>query len=311
VTAPLLAVPCRTDEPALGSTLSHAQASWECAYPGEPLEVWVCLNGTAEGAAAVGDLERFARDVGRPLVRVDCDTCEEVPPPGDRPNVVALLTRRAGKAMAWNQLRARARAEVLLFVDADVAFAPETFGRLLSTLAAHPGAAIASPRTVCAPRPTAFERIMAAPYGVTFPNLSPQLYAARRLALPPAMPDDLIEPERWLELAVGAGRIVRAPGAEVAVRLPATLADFFRQRVRIEMGKVQIAHEYPGLAARGARQPGARAALGRLGAVDLGRLGAYLALRASARAVAEWRYRGGRLVGIWRQAASTKQWGRA
>src|SRR5439155_7185333 len=117
-------------------------------------------------------------------------------------------------------------------------------------LAVHPAAVLASAKTTCVARPGLFERIMAAPYGVDFPNLSAQLYAARVEALPAAMPEDLIEPERWLELVLGRERLVRVPGVLVAVRLPGTLADFWKQRVRIEMGKVQLAHAYPGLAAR-------------------------------------------------------------
>jgi hypothetical protein len=122
------------------------------------------------------------------------------------------------------------------------------------------------------------------------------------------MPEGLIEPERWLELVLGRERVVRVPAARVAVRLPGSLADFFRQRIRIEMGKVQIAREYPGLGARGAPQPRARAALASLGPAGLARLGAYLALRSVAHAIAWWRYRRGDTAAIWRQAASTKRW---
>jgi hypothetical protein len=122
------------------------------------------------------------------------------------------------------------------------------------------------------------------------------------------MPEDLIEPERWLELVVGRDRLVRIPAARVAVRLPGTLADFFRQRVRIEMGKVQLARAYPGLEARGVRQPRLRAALASLGPAALGRLAVYLALRSVAHAVAWWRWRRGRTADVWRQAATTKSW---
>src|SRR5207249_1181835 len=141
-----LAVPCRTDEPALARTLEAARAALEAAGQGWVVELLVCINGPAPAAsAALRAVEGFAR---------------------------------------------RAHA--------------------------------------------------------------PQLYAARLGALPAAMPEDLIEPERWLELMVGRDGLVRVPEARVAVRLPATLGDFCRQRVRIEMGKVQLAREYPDLAARSA-----------------------------------------------------------
>jgi hypothetical protein len=122
------------------------------------------------------------------------------------------------------------------------------------------------------------------------------------------MPEDLIEPEHWLELMVGADRIVRVPGVEVAVRLPGSLDDFFRQRIRIEMGKVQLARDYPGLTSRSLPQPGVRDALTSLGAAGAVRLAAYLTLRTTAHAIAWWRYRRGHTAGIWRQAASTKRW---
>src|SRR3989442_14887228 len=107
---------------------------------------------------------------------------------------------------------------------------------------------------------------------------------------------------------LGSDRIVRVPEARVAVRLPGTLADFFRQRIRIEMGKVQLAREYPGLATRGAPQPRTRAALASLDAGGLARLGVYLALRSVAHAAAWWRYRRAGIVGVWQQAATTKRW---
>jgi hypothetical protein len=306
-----LAIPCRTDEPSLAHTLAAAEASRRAAGPLiERFEVLVCVNGEGDGAGPRAAVVALARDARVPLVEVDAD--REEPPAGrslEAPLAVVLLrTRRTGKAIAWNLLRTRARGRVIIFLDADVSFAADAFGILLAELAADPTATIASAKTTCAPRPGVFEGIMAAPYGVDFPNLSPQLYGARPASLPAAMPEDLIEPERWLELVVGRARLRRAPTARVVVRLPATLADFFRQRVRIEMGKVQLTHEYPGLDARGVPQPRARAALASLGAAALARLAAYLALRTSAHAVAWWRYRRGRTAGIWRQAVTTKRW---
>src|SRR5437773_1024289 len=306
-----LAVPCRSDEPALGRTLAAALASWrhvpESATHG--LEVLVCLNG-ADARRPREALLAFARAAGVPLAEIDLERADGagLAPPASALTVAALVTRRAGKAIAWNALRRRAHGTLALFVDADVSFAPDAFALLLGALAASPHAALASAKTTCAPRAGLFEGIMAAPYGVDFPNLSPQLYAARVAALPPAMPEDLIEPERWLELVLGCNRIVRVPAARVAVRLPGTLPDFFRQRIRIEMGKVQLARQYPELAARGAPQPRARAALASLGPAGLARLAGYLGLRSAAHAVAWLRYRRGATAGIWRQAATTQEW---
>jgi hypothetical protein len=307
-----LAVPCRTDEPALGRTLAEAWASWQAGPAAvHALELLVCLNGEPGDGRALRDLRAFAAAHGVEAALIDLEaggTAAHLPV--DRGLVVAALCmRRAGKALAWNVLRGRARAPAMLFMDADVSLGPGAFGLLLDALADHPQAVLASARTTCAARPTWFEAVMAAPYAIDFPNLSPQLYAARTEVLPATMPDDLLEPERWLELTVGADRIVRPPGARVVVRLPATLRDFWRQRVRIEMAKVQLAAEHPHLAGRGAVQPGIAAVLRRLGPADLARLGIYLALRESAHAVAKRWYARGRSGDVWRQSGSTKRWG--
>jgi hypothetical protein len=305
-----LAVPCRTDEPAVARTLTEALASWRRTRSARTaaLEVLVCLNG-AGGDRTRAELAALAHAAGTELVVVDVDAREAVLPPRLGPLVVAaLVTRRAGKPIAWNVLRRAARGAVAIFADADVSFTADAFGLLLDTLDSHPGAVLASAKTTCAPRRGLFEAIMAAPYGVDFPNLSAQLYGARVAGLPAAMPEDLIEPERWLELVVGRERLVRVPEARVVVRLPGTLADFFRQRIRIEMGKVQLDRDYGELARRGASQPRGRAALASLPPADLARLGAYLGLRTAAHALAWWRWRRGETAGIWRQAATTKQW---
>lgn len=304
-----LAIPCRTDEPALGRTLEGA---WACAATaGVPAVTLVCLNGPGlDECPARRDLETLAATAGQAITDLDVDDAGAacVPVAAAPGSLVVARTRRAGKAIAWNVLRARIATEVAVFLDADVALGPDALGLLLRALAGAPAAVVASPKTVCAPRPTWFERVMAAPYGIDFPNLSGQLYAARTAGLPARMPEDLIEPERWLELALGRERVVREPAATVAVRLPGTLGDFYRQRIRIEMGKVQLEDDYAALLARGNPQPRLRAALRSLSMGDLARLGLYLALRESAHAIARRRYRRRRTAGVWIQAASTKEW---
>jgi hypothetical protein len=307
-----LAVPCRTDEPALGRTLAAARDSWRATSraPTSRLEALVCLNGDAPAAPALEQLRAFAGALGVLPREVDLDAApaRSPLPPGPAADVVALRTRRPGKAPAWNALRQHAHGATMLFMDADVRFATDAFELLLAALDADPAAVLASGKTVCDARPTLFEGVMAAPYGVDFPNLSPQLYAARIDGLPARMPDNLLDPEHWLELAIGATRIVREPRARVVVRLPATLRDFFRQRVRIEMAKVQLAAEHPHLLGRGTVQPGPAAVLRTLGPADLLRLGAYLALRRTAHIVARRRYWRGRMADPWPQAGSTKRW---
>jgi len=299
-----LAIPCRTDEPALGRTL---EAAWACAAEaGVPVTTLVCLNGAGpEECRAHRDLE--TRAGGRVLTR-DLDAGTPVVGTAEPGAVLLLRTVRAGKAIAWNWLRAHVATEVVVFLDADVALGPNAIALLLAALARDPAAVLASPRTTCAPRATLFEGIMAAPYGVDFPNLSGQLYAARVAGLPARMPEDLIEPERWLELEIGREHMVREPAAQVVVRLPGTLRDFYRQRIRIEMGKVQLERDYPGLTARGNRQPRLRATLASLSPGALLRLAAYLVLRESAHLVARRRYGRQPTAAAWIQARSTKEW---
>jgi hypothetical protein len=276
-----------------------------------PAFTFVCLKGPGlDDCPARRDLQALAVATGAPLfdVDVDHDAAGAAPSAVAPGATVVLRTRRAGKAIAWNVLRARLATEVSVFLDADVALGPDSIALLLHALDTAPSAVLASPKTVCAPRPTWFEAVMAAPYRIDFPNLSGQLYAARTAGLPARMPEDLIEPERWLELDVGRERVVREPAATVAVRLPGTLADFYRQRIRIEMGKVQLAQDYPGLLARGNPQPRLRAALDTLSVAGLARLALYLALRESAHAIARRRFRRRRTEGVWIQAASTKEW---
>jgi Glycosyl transferase family 2 len=288
-----VAIPCRTDEPALAATLANVWREWEALAAGRaaaPLDIVVCLNGP-DGAAgrAAGDVERFV--AGHPESAVHVLRCFS-----------------AGKARAWNALRQHATRPLTIFADADVEIAPGTILRLLEALAAAPDAVLATPRTRCAPRPGLFESVMAAPYAVPFPNLSGQLYAARTAALPPAMPECLLEPERWLELVVGPERVQHVAAASVIVRLPATVRDFVRQRVRIEMGKVQLRRDFPGLLERSAPQPGARRAWRSLGLGALARLGVYLALREACHVAAACRHRSVEQPSAWPQATSTKEW---
>jgi hypothetical protein len=302
-----LAIPCRTDEPALGRTLDEAWSN--AAEAGVAVTTLVCLNGASPGeCAAARAIAAAALRGGRALRTVDLDAAPRGGTDAAAGDVIVLATARSGKAVAWNLLRDRVATELVVFLDADVALGPGAIARLLAALTREPGAIVASPKTACAPRDTAFERIMAAPYGVDFPNLSGQLYAARTAGLPTRMPEDLIEPERWLELAVGREHVVRDPAARVIVRLPGTLRDFYRQRIRIEMGKVQIERAYPDLLPRGNPQPRLRAALRALPLAELVRLGVYLVLRESAHLVARRRYGRQSTQAAWVQATSTKEW---
>jgi hypothetical protein len=219
----------------------------------------------------------------------------------------ALLTPAAGKAHAWNLLRHACSGDPAVVCDADVTFSAGAFARLYVGLLAAPALALFSPKTDCRHDGSLLEHILAVPYRLDFPNLSGQLYAMRPDRVPAWMPEDLLEPERWLELEVGPERVGRDPAARVYVRLTATLADFFRQRVRIEMGKVQLRAAYPHLLRRSRPQPDI-AAVRALPLKERAALAVYVALRAVAHARAWWLYRSGRRAGIWVQPRTTKEW---
>ena len=153
-----VAIPCRTDEPALGRTLEAVRESWQHATESAThrLELLVCLNG-GEAPAPAAALRAFAWAGGAPLAELDVDRGAVPLPPLTAPlTAVALRTGGAGKPRAWTLLRRHARAPLALFLDADVSFTPNAFGLLLGALRAHPDATLASGKTTCAPRPGAF-----------------------------------------------------------------------------------------------------------------------------------------------------------
>jgi hypothetical protein len=309
-----VAIPCRADEPGLAAVVDAVLAN--CGAAGflerSRVELLVCVNGAgapSDSPPVLALRERCAAH-GIPLEEIRLDgggAPVPVPPPARALGARLFLGSAEGKARAWNVLRAAAAGDPVFVCDADVVFSPGAFARLWTALSADPEAVVCSPKTDCRHDGSLLERIVAAPYRLDFPNLSGQLYAMRPRAAPRRMPEDLIEPERWLELAIGPERVRRDPGARVYVRLTTTLRDFFRQRVRIEMGKIQLRRMYPALLARSRPQPGVRAAA-RLPAGDRVRLLSYLSLRGAAHVWAWWRYRVGGIEGIWPQARTTKVW---
>src|SRR5439155_16668619 len=76
-----LAVPCRTDEPALARTLEAARAALDAAGQGA-VELLVCINGPAPAAsAALRDVAGFARAVQAPFAAVAVDGAGPAPLP--------------------------------------------------------------------------------------------------------------------------------------------------------------------------------------------------------------------------------------
>jgi len=325
-----VAVPCRADEPSLGVVFGEILAQCEPSSLPMPrsLELLFCINGVGApaGITPLDDLRQLCAQHGIPLTEewvtaaphrsLAAEPIGRVPHSADAArsgaaarmtSARAILTATEGKAHAWNLLRRACSGDPVIVCDADVTFSPGAFRRLYDGLLASPTLALFSPKTDCRHDGSLLERILAVPYRLDFPNLSGQLYAMRPERAPDFMPEDLLEPERWLELEVGPEHVGRDPGARVYVRLTATMRDFFRQRIRIEMGKVQLHDAYSHLLGRSRPQPGG-AAVRTLALAERGALGAYLVLRSLAHARAWWRYHHGRRAGIWAQPATTKYW---
>jgi hypothetical protein len=306
-----VAIPCRADEPNLGPVVDEVLSNCRRAAFSEAstIELLVCINGVSPSGECVplSEVRERCAVLGIPLTEIPVDGA---PWPTAAPVQAPLsarvfLTAVDGKARAWNLLRGASAGDPVFMCDADVTFSPDAFDRLHSGLCSAADIALYSPKTACRHDGRLLERVLSVPYRADFPNLSGQLYAMRPASVPARMPEDLIEPERWLELEVGTERVGRDPEAKVYVRLTATLADFFRQRVRIEMGKIQLKRVYPHLLARSAPQPAA-SALKKLTHSERAALVVYLMLRAVAHGWAWWRYRRGRIQGIWLQPVTTK-----
>jgi hypothetical protein len=308
-----VAVPCRFDEPSLHVVFDQILAQCRQAPLAEvpSIELLFCINGIPPGDDCL-PLQALREG----CAAEDIPLSEEQVAPGGTPVPVArrpsrfaraLLTPTAGKAHAWNLLRHACSGNPAIVCDADVTFSAGAFARLHAGLLGAPELVLFSPKTDCRHDGSVLERILAVPYRLDFPNLSGQLYAMRPDRVPVCMPEDLLEPERWLELEVGPQRVGRDPTSRVYVRLTATLADFFRQRVRIEMGKVQLHAAYPHLMHRSRPQPDI-AAVRALPFGERAALAAYLTLRAAAHARAWWLYRSGRRAEVWVQPRTTKQW---
>jgi hypothetical protein len=309
-----VAIPCRADEPSLERVIEDIFTDhWHADPPGVGArELLVCINGigNAPDCRPLEAIRARCSAHAVPLEEVSVDE-NGWPQPVSNPHgrfARVFLTASEGKARAWNLLRQASSGDPVFVCDADVTFGPAAFTRLYAGLAAAPELVLFSPKTDCLHDGSLLERILAVPYRLDFPNLSGQFYVMHPDRVPRYMPEDLIEPERWLELEVGPELVGRDPEARVYVRLTSTLADFFRQRVRIEMGKIQLDRTYPELLTRSRPQPGPQA----LRQLDLGgRAGlvAYLGLRTVAHAWAWWRYERGLVHGVWRQPVTTKQFG--
>lgn len=208
------AVPCHSDEPAVGRTvadLSDDLAGFDAA------RIVVCVNGvgarTSPAAAALAEV----------------------------PGVEVRFLEQPSKAAAWNLLRQEA-ADVTVFSDADVRIAPGSVAALLDALEAHPDAVLASGAQRPAAPDSMAGRAASVPFKLRWQGVAGTLYAARTEWLP-EMPSDVILDDAWLWAAAsarGEGAIVPVPQAVATFRPAASWRDLWRQRLRAEAGKRQL-----------------------------------------------------------------------
>jgi hypothetical protein len=298
-----VAVLCRADEPALGRTLATLEvAAHSLDVAGRNVRWAICVNGPA-GGAALEQARAFAARVGADRVRV-------------------LVDAVADKARAWNLVRAACDTPLIAFCDADVEVAPDALAALVDTLDREPGVLLASARQVPvlsafageepdagagdARRATLVARAASLPYRFDFQVVGGRLYVMRAAAVE-RMPERLLLEDGWLSARLGNDALRTVARAEVRFHPPTTLADYLRERLRTEAGKIQIHAERrtEGTPATPIARYRWREMLSALGPSDLPLVAVNLGVRFFARGVAELAARRGRSV-RWSPIASSK-----
>jgi cellulose synthase/poly-beta-1,6-N-acetylglucosamine synthase-like glycosyltransferase len=243
-------VPASASEPELAGTLDSIRASADAA--GGAYEIIVAVNGPEDPAPALVDTRAFADAAALPLVEMDArdaDAATRDAGHGRTPVVRVLRLAVRSKVAAWNAIRAAARAPIVVFTDADVRLAPDAIRLLLARLAAAPALAAAAGREVAvlAPGDGLVARLAALPHRFDFGNVPGRLYALRSAALGEPMPSHVLHEDAYLSVRLGRARFAKVEGALVYLRPPTRWREYLRQRVRNELGKLQLAAEFPDL----------------------------------------------------------------
>jgi cellulose synthase/poly-beta-1,6-N-acetylglucosamine synthase-like glycosyltransferase len=309
-----IGIPCRVDEPDLGGTLvTLVEACRVSTLPRDlHIEIVLCINGwTAEvPCPPLVAARQLSTRLSIAFRRYDQAAIR--PGEDDQPLVLTvLLSRRMGKAIAWNMIRQWSASEAIVFCDADVRVHTDAISALYTALQARPAARLVASQqvpVVAATDPWP-RRAAALPYRFYFHNVTGGLYIIRRDALTGEMPEGLLFEDAWLTLAVGRQWIQQEPRAQVFFLPPATWHDWIAERTRTEAGKRQLHRSHPQLFAHG---PAAKYPWGefirslRLGDVPL--VGLLLAVRMYTRLRAWWIFREGNSQELWRVVGSSKQW---
>jgi hypothetical protein len=240
-----IGVPAIATEPDLAGTLQSLRESADAA--GGAYEMLVAVNGSEDPAPAVAGARAFAAAAHLPIH----EDLEEPPATTAEvgPVVRVLRLRERSKVAAWNALRAATCAPIVVFADADVRVARPAIGCLLARLAASPALAAAAGREAAAlaERDGVVARMAALPYRFDFGNVPGRLYALRTAALPEPMPAHVLHEDAYLSVCLGRERFAKVDEAVVYLRPPTTWHEYLDQRVRNELGKLQLAAQFPEL----------------------------------------------------------------
>lgn len=285
-----IAIPCRSDEPALRATLDAVVlAAARLQERGHDVFFSICTNGP--GGPARSDAHAFATGDGV-----------------GRTSVFDL--EQADKAAAWNRLRGACETPWIVFCDADVEPSEDALVCLAEAMESRPDAVVATARLEPdLSRASWVARAAALPHRFDFGVVRGPLYLLRTEALS-RMPEGLLLEDAWLSAelgARGAGAVLSVWSAVVRYRPAHTLGDYFRERLRTESGKIQIRDDRN---RRGVPQtPISRYPwehfLAELGPREWPLAALNLGVRVVARALAEVQARRGRRV-AWAQVRSSK-----
>lgn len=210
----VIAVACHRDEPGVARTVASLADS--AARLEHEWRIVVCVNGTDSTRGPAAEALRV----------------------GAVPATIRFLDI-GSKPAAWNVLR-HEPADVHVFADADVIVNAWALPALVDAVLANGVVAVAAKQEHLGDGLVA--HIARIPHRLAWGGLLGTLYAARSDALPEAMPTDVLLDDAWLFAQLSAaGRTEQVPLATATVQLPRRWRDLWRQRVRAEAGKQQLA----------------------------------------------------------------------
>ena len=334
-----LAIPCRADEPDLGSTLeSLFAASLSPQLPsGCVRELLICINGVGPDQPCPEPSRRACppllavRDFcARHVITIQeialssAEQAQEYARQQPRPSSGAegqgawtcrvLLADWRGKPRAMNTLWQWTCGDLLLFCDADVRLDPQAIAHLYAQLRTDPQLRLVAAREVpmLEAEASIWSRMGALPYRFNLGNAGGRLFLIRKDALSEPLPEDLLLEDAWLTVAVGKPHVRKAMQAQVFFVLPQTWGDYFAERVRAEGGKIQIRRQHAQLLENGpvAEYPWAEF-LRKIRTGEYGLILFALGIRGVARVWAWGRLKRAGFYTLYRPFPSTKRWGSA